>query len=103
MKNDPWTVLGLLGGQIPGVSPVAHGIARNTVQRLLGFYVLWHIFGGQQALMSSGAVSTSSCYRQMHEFRHVFGCDVQDWCPELARRIAEMLDEEQEDATNGRG
>lgn len=87
MKNDPWTVLGLLAGQIPGVSPVAHGIARNTVQRLLGFWLMWHIYGGRSGLLGAGVMAESTMYRQINEFRQVFGQDVDVWCADAAARL----------------
>lgn len=84
---DMWEKVGLLGGMIPGVAPVAQGIARNTVQRLLGFWVLWHLYGGLEGMIASGVGSSSSVYRQVGEFRSVFGVDVDEWSPELAAEI----------------
>lgn len=87
MKNDPWTVLALLAGQIPGVSPVAYGIARSTVQRLLGFWLMWHIFGGRSGLLGAGVMAESTMYRQINEFRRVFGQDVDVWGADVAARL----------------
>lgn len=92
-KSPKWDALATLAGQIPGVTPFAQGIARNTVQRMLGFWVMWHVFGGQDGLLEAEVMAASTMYRQMSEFRAVFGVDVADWCPDLSAKIAEARDE----------
>lgn len=82
-----WNVLAVVGGMIPGVTPVAQGFARSTVQRLLGFWLMWQLFGGRQGLFDAGAISHSTCYRQENEFRRVFGAEVGDWAPGLAAAL----------------
>lgn len=75
-----------------------------VVQRLLGFWVLWHSFGGVGGMVQSGAVSKSGAYAQRKQFRHVFGCDVADWMPKAAAAIARApLFEELSGEDGGRG
>lgn len=82
-----WEVLGLIGGAIPGVSAISRGVARSSVQRLLGFWVMWHLYGGLQGILSHGVMAQSTAYRQVTEFRAVFGQEVEDWSPALAAAI----------------
>ena len=83
--------LGLIGGMLPGVDAVATGVARGTVQRLIGFWALWHMYGSIEALISTGTMSSSSVYRQRGEFEDVFGVDVSLWAPDLASAIRESV------------
>lgn len=89
-KQDTWTALAGLAGMIPGVQMVAQGVARNTVQRLLGFWVLWHLYGGIKAGVAAGAMAESSAYRQKAEFLEVFGMEVEEFAPEIAAIISKM-------------
>jgi hypothetical protein len=63
-------------------------INAQPIQRLIGFWVLWHTFGGMEDLAQRKIVSQSGVYNSRKEFRLVFGVDVQDWQPELAAQIA---------------
>lgn len=75
----PWDLLATIGGMIPGVSTVSLGIASSTVQRLLGFWLMWHLYGGRQGLLAQGVMAESTLYRQIGEFRRLFGQDVSEW------------------------
>lgn len=74
-----WKKLGELLGTLPGVQPVASGYARQVTQRLLGFAMLWHIFGGFHEIIDAGAVAQSTAYREAKEFRQVFGMTVEEF------------------------
>lgn len=87
-KNvGPWDVLALISGMIPGVSALSLGVARSTVQRLLGFWLMWHIYGGRSGLLGAGVMAESTMYRQVNEFRRVFGQDVDVWGADVAARL----------------
>lgn len=97
-NDDMWGAVRALGGYLPGVTPVAAGVARNTVQRLLGFWMLWHLYGGQDACIAKGVMSQTGSYRQRSEFHRVFGVDVQDWCPDMAAQVAKAGQARQEES-----
>jgi hypothetical protein len=63
-------------------------IAGSSVQRLIGFWVLWHTFGGLDDLATAGVISRTGVYTQRKEFRLVFGVDVAEFQPELAAQFA---------------
>lgn len=84
-----WEVLGLIGGAIPGVSALSRGIARSSVQRLLGFWMMWHMYGGREGIFAKRVMLSSTYYRQESEFRAVFGQDVSEWAPGLAAALRE--------------
>ena len=71
------------------VRPVAKRYAGHKVQRLLGFWVLWHSHGNMSALVASGILSRSGAYTQRAEFLRVFGVNVEDWHPELGVQLRE--------------
>lgn len=76
MEKDS-AALPLLG--FPGKLPVASNLPemRNgEVQRLLGFWIMWHRYGGVHPLAESGMIAYSTIYRQINEFRAMFGLDV---------------------------
>jgi len=72
----------------PLVEPAATKLAGGTVQRLLGFWVLWHAYGDLSSLVDRGILSRSGVYKQRNQFRALFGVNVEDWAPELAAAIA---------------
>lgn len=92
-----WNVLAMVGGMIPGVPALSQGIARQSVQRLLGFWMLWHLSGGRQGLLSNGIMASSTVYRQENEFRAVFGEDVQDWGLALSEALRKAGSDDQQD------
>lgn len=84
-----WEVLGMIGGALPGVSALSRGVARSTVQRLLGFWMMWHMYGGREGIFAAGVMAHSTYYRQEAEFRVVFGEDVADWAVGLSAAMKE--------------
>lgn len=76
--------------KIMGPLPMTYGT--NTVQRLLGFYVVWHLFGGHDALMAKGWGRTN-LWRSRKDFQRVFGVEVEDMWPELAAALVAMRDD----------
>lgn len=90
-KAGAWDAVAQLAGMIPGVEVVADGVARGTVQRLLGFWVLWHLYGGLEGIVSSRVGTRPSAYRQRTEFQHVFGLDVSEFAPEAASALVAQV------------
>lgn len=82
-----WNLVAQFAGMIPGVSLVTGSVARSTVQRLLGFWVLWHVYGGMDAMVAAGVASQSSAYRNRTEFLEVFGVDVENFAPAIAAKL----------------
>lgn len=61
----------LLKAAIP-LEPQVRRIALNTVQDLIGFYVLWHAEGGFAGLQRLG-MPRATIYRKINLFRESFG------------------------------
>jgi hypothetical protein len=78
----------LVVGSIPVIGPVLAHHAGNTTQRLLGYWMLWHSFGGQEALLKAGIISRAGVYNQRAEFKKVFKIDVDALWPEIAAAVA---------------
>jgi hypothetical protein len=72
----------------PALEPLAKKWAGHKVQRLAGFWLLWHTMGGLDGLLASGLWSRANVYAQRHEFLVVFGCEVEAWMPGLVERLA---------------
>ena len=56
-------------------TPLGDGIqsfSANTVSDLVGFWVMWHVYGGFEGLQGVG-MSRSSIFRKVALFRRVFG------------------------------
>jgi hypothetical protein len=70
-----------------GPLPAIYGT--NTVQRLVGFHVVWHLFGGRTPLIKAGW-NERSVDRNRTQFRQTFGVDVSEAFPEIAA-VAESL------------
>lgn len=81
-----WEVLGAVAGKLPGVEAASNSFARGTIQRLLGFWMMWHMFGGLDGV--DVAYTRSSAYRQKVEFYAVFKMPVEDFWPDMAARIS---------------
>ena len=64
------------------VTPIAERYASNTVQRLLGFWVVWHLLGGFHGLKAAGWPEPT-IYRNKAEFVKAFGTDVGGFMPEV--------------------
>jgi len=72
----------------PLVEPVARVAAGAIVQRLTGFWVLWHTHGGTVAGVVAGTgISRGGVYRQLDEFERVFGVKPDEWHPEVAAML----------------
>lgn len=87
---DVLEVLGAIGGAMPGVKSATKQIARQTVQRLMGFWFLWHLYGAEediQRLVRGQVMGQTTAYRQKVEFYAVFGVPVGDFLPDLAKMI----------------
>lgn len=67
-------------------------LAGHQVQRLLGFWVIWHSYGGMQELERANIISRTGVYVQRAQFREVFGVDVREFAPDIAWRFAPMAD-----------
>lgn len=63
--------------------PVAGQIAGHTLQRLLGFWCVWHLMGGADGARVLG-ISDRQIQRTRREFVEAFGSDVADFLPEVA-------------------
>lgn len=72
------------------VRPFAQKAAGHQVQRLIGFWFLWHYYGGKKPLLDMGMLSVAGEKRQRAQFRQVFGVEVADFFPELGAQIAAM-------------
>lgn len=77
----------LEGVLAPVVRPVAAHLAGQSVQRLLGFFLLWHSYGGFEGLLASRVISRAGIYAQRREFAEVFGVDVDEFLPEVATAL----------------
>lgn len=64
------------------LEPVALRVSVNRVQRLLGFWVLVHTYGGVHQVRV--IYSEPTWWRLRKEFRDAFGVEVEDWAPEAA-------------------
>jgi len=72
----------------PVVAPAGRKYAGHKIQRLLGYWVLWHTMGGSEGLLKAQMMSRVGEWNQRTEFREVFGVEVQDFAPEAAARLA---------------
>jgi hypothetical protein len=72
----------------PALEPLAKKWAGHKVQRLAGFWLLWHTMGGLEGMLASGLWSRGGVYTQRHEFSVVFGCEVENWMPQLVEALA---------------
>ncbi len=56
----------------PIAVPTAQVIARGAIEDVLGFWVLWHIYGGFEGLVELG-MHKSTVWRKVARFRKVTG------------------------------
>ena len=68
------------------LGPVSMKIAGHQVQRLLGFWVCWHMLRGVDGLRLIG-MADNSIRRQRKEFEQVFHVKVEEFLPELIEAI----------------
>lgn len=59
-------------GRIPLVTPAAEVVAREHLADLVGFWALWHLYGGFEGLLGYG-FHRATIYRKIKRFRSVFG------------------------------
>jgi hypothetical protein len=79
-----------IGESAPGLSRAAGLIAGAQVQKLLGFWLMWHIAGGLEPLIARRWLSRAGVYAQRALFRRVMGVEVENFWPEaVAFMVAE--------------
>ena len=76
----------------PLVEPLARNWAGAAVQRLLGFWVLWSVYGDMSKLIESGLMARATVYKNRAEFLRVFGVNVEDFHPEAAKGLLPLND-----------
>jgi hypothetical protein len=63
-------------------------MAATVIQRLTGFWTIWHVYGGDLGrVQRETGLSRSLVYRSREEFVRVFGVQVDDWHPEIAAML----------------
>lgn len=77
----------------PLLGPASNKLAGTHVQRLLGYWVMYRVFGGRDAIVEQGIMSQASAYRNEKEFREAFGLPVSDLT--IERVFGLELDEQQ--------
>lgn len=69
---------------VPGFDLLCRSIATDKVQRLLGFWLIFHLYGPNcHDIVDAGLMSRASYFRQRSEFRQVFGLDVDEFAPDI--------------------
>jgi hypothetical protein len=69
-------------GKAVGLEPLAKEVAGATVQRMVGFWVMWHLAGGFEGLLATGWLSQTAVYRSRGEFHRIMGMEVEAFWPE---------------------
>lgn len=69
-------------GKGMGLEPLAKEVGGGVIQRLVGFWVMWHLAGGLEPLLAKGWVSRASVYRSRNEFHRHMGVEVEAFWPE---------------------
>jgi hypothetical protein len=77
-----------VGRAVPGLELVAGEVAGQTVEHLLGFWVLWHTAGGLEQLIALKVIGRSSVYRQRSEFHRIMHVEVESFWPEAVSFMA---------------
>lgn len=57
----------------PAIEPVARSVARKWTADLVGFYVLWHAYGGFEGLEQRYGMHKATIWRKVAKFRLAFG------------------------------
>lgn len=57
---------------VPGVDPVARRLAAPIAVDLMGFWMMWHLYGGFEGLRGIG-MSRAAIYRRIKLFRSSYG------------------------------
>jgi len=69
-------------GKAAGLEPLAKEISGRVVQRMVGFWVMWHLAGGFEPLIATGWLSRTATYRSRKEFGQIMHVEVEDFWPE---------------------
>jgi len=69
-------------GKAAGLEPVVKEVSGRIIQRMLGFWVMWHLAGGFDGLMAKGWTSRTAIYRSRAEFHRFMGMEVEAFWPE---------------------
>jgi len=77
-----------VGRSIPGLESVAGEVAGQTVEHLLGFWVLWHTAGGLEPLIAQKVIGRSTVYRQRSDFHRIMHVEVENFWPEAVAFMA---------------
>jgi hypothetical protein len=77
-----------VGRAVPGLERVAGEIAGQTVEHLLGFWVLWHTSGGLEPMIAQKVISRSSVYSQRSQFHRIMHVEVEHFWPEAVAFMA---------------
>lgn len=88
-RGGPWE--DLLRTFDRAVGSPAQGFTAQAVARLVGFWVLWHISGGESGLRDIGW-PRNTIWRNRKDFQRVFGVEVQDYLPEMQPDIEAWRD-----------
>ena len=56
----------------PALEQVIDPYARKQVNELIGFYVLWHLYGGFEGLVERGGMHPSTVWPKVKKFRLAF-------------------------------
>lgn len=76
-------------GRAAGLEQPAAFAAGYVVQRLLGFWVMWHLAGGLEPLLAEKRwLARSWVYRQRAQFHQVMGVEVEYFWQEAAEVLA---------------
>lgn len=65
----------------PLLEPVTKKYAGTVIERLLGYWVLVHTFGGREEVVEMGLLGKATAYKREAEFEKVFGKTVYDLPP----------------------
>ena len=57
----------------PAIEPLAKSYARRVTSDLIGFWVMWHVFGGFEGLEQQAGMHRSTIWRKIAKFRKTFG------------------------------
>lgn len=66
---------------MPLLRPGFEAIARGWLMDLVGFWVLWHLYGGFEGLERLG-YHRSTIFRKLNRFRRAFGAHPDEWSTE---------------------
>ena len=69
-------------GKAAGLEPLAKEISGRVVQRMVGFWVMWHLAGGFDGLIATGWLSRTAVYRSRGEFHRIMKVEVENFWPE---------------------